>query len=203
MDPPRALSTRGLGHRSSFPPHTRGWTVMEAMSPESPETFPPHTRGWTSCQYGNQDHGGLFPPHTRGWTVFMSLSASAVVTRFPRTRGDGPAVFSSECDAAAWSTVSPAHAGMDLASIDRALWLHSFAFPPHTRGWTAGLVYVVRYRRAQVSPAHAGMDRRWRSRGLRSPVTSFPPHTRGWTCRWLPACGLVLAAFPPHTRGWT
>ena len=95
-----------------------------------------------------------------------------MATRFPRTRGDGPAI-------ARWHAGDP-------------------RFPPHTRGWTVRA--APRSGSNGVSPAHAGMDRllrlpvdrSWsfpRTRGDgpgRKPfstlVAPFPPHTRGWTC---------------------
>ena len=93
--------------------------------------------------------------------------------RFPRTRGDGPAI-SSPCSA-------------------------TYSFPPHARGWTVGGRRIATIH--SVSPARAGMDLLRRGGGLVSasfPRTrgdgpservvwladeEFPPHARGWTAR--------------------
>ena len=160
------------------------------------------------------------------------LSVVSTVTSFPRTRGDGPVLWSST--------------------------MNSSAFPPHARGWTA-LTNMLR-EGLTVSPARAGMDRSGaaairrafgfpRTRGD-GPVKldqvrredGFPPHARGWTCRmvWCANSQMVsparagmdpsgyarscrirgfprtrgdgplglrqlkhLLTFPPHARGWT
>ena len=151
-----------------------------------------------------------FPPHARGWTLGSSLTKSAVgvsparagmdprwaclrntLTRFPRTRGDGPRLNSS---------------------IQRVR-----AFPPHARGWTRRL---PRGRaRQHVSPARAGMDPSSGTRRQRS--SGFPARAGmdrdAATCSTLSRCfprtrgdGPVMSTtspgaltFPPHARGWT
>ena len=98
------------------------------MAARSRDRFPPHTRGWTLPLCGRQPVRGVSPAHAG-----MDRGASDGVrfpSRFPRTRGDGP---------------SPAF-------HRRSVW----AFPPHTRGWTAQTTADAATR--AVSPAHAGMD---------------------------------------------
>ncbi len=130
------------------------------------------------------------PPHTRGWTVSSPRGDTG--------RGG-----------------SPAHAGMDLATVstpaaparlprtrgDGPLYAgsspHPSSAPPHTRGWT--LLGALHQRGHRGSPAHAGMDpdtlgdpgspgRLPRTRGDGPKLT-----TTRCRRRWA----------PPHTRGWT
>ena len=146
--------TRGDGPRRSslstgsalFPPHARGWTVPEAVADGVLQVSP--------ARAGMDPYRRVRSPH---------------VSRFPRTRGDGP------------SAPSPSRSAT--------------AFPPHARGWT--LRTVAESVSNRVSPARAGMDpSRTRSTGARRcfPRTrgdgpeaearmprkrEFPPHPRG------------------------
>ena len=151
-----------------FPPHTRGWTVGPRRDPGRLDVSPAHAgmdpvrgalrggRGRFPRTRGDgPDHDvdlayvPTFPPHTRGWTPAhppgratpavspahagmdpRRRSATPRRLRFPRTRGDGPRA----------------------RRASRRTW----AFPPHTRGWTADGKIVAEFK--LVSPAHAGMD---------------------------------------------
>ena len=129
----------------------------------------PHTRGWThgeqhllGVRLGFPAHAGMDPSPT---------GTTSTRSRFPRTRGDGPA-------ARRRSSV------IQLVS-------------PHTRGWT--WVDKVHWSGVEGFPAHAGMDPcRWptrcgcgrfpRTRGdgplrrlTRDQTNKVSPHTRGWT----------------------
>ena len=68
--------------------------------------------------------------------------------------------------------------------------------PPHTRGWTEILQFLVGEQWG--SPAHAGMDllsitRRWAEAGLPRTRGDGPPSGGAFT---------MLTGAPPHTRGW-
>ena len=194
---------------NTFPPHTRGWTLVQTAQYRVAQVSPAHAgmdpcrhraSPWAACFPRTRGDGPRrspspsshpkFPPHTRGWTV---LDPRIVVQL----------------------RVSPAHAGMDrgrrrplrsgrrfprtrgdgpssrISRFDRC------RFPPHTRGWTMGLRRTDRP--GMVSPAHAGMDRN--AAAPRDTPASFP-RTRGDG----PHSGVVnplQPEFPPHTRGWT
>ena len=198
----------GTGVRR-FPPHTRGWTLVErgaelahqvspahaGMDPRAPSDRVgscrfPRTRGDGPCPVSPVTVDPRFPPHTRGWTR-LSPNARSVLR------------------------VSPAHAGMDPPAsdsyhipvrfprtrgdgpFDRETLTMRNRFPPHTRGWTG--IWRQQLNHVQVSPAHAGMDR------LIVHQACFPhcfPRTRGdgpgSDCK-----SPLPAVFPPHTRGWT
>ena len=191
-------------------PRTRGDGPFRSAWSWVRFSFPPHARGWTSrCPRRSRRtevspaRAGMDPPIP---------SVGPNLYRFPRTRGDGPAV---------------------MGMLDDGK-----RFPPHARGWTpswraSGLLL-------QVSPARAGMDRRtaWlrrgrlsfpRTRGDGPPtaadvwiVTTFPPARAGmdpWKERRTieeqrfprtrgdgpssESNALASHAFPPHARGWT
>ncbi len=132
-------------------------------------TFSPHARGWTVWQ-GRPDRGGDVFPARAGMDRSLRCATTGR-TCFPRTRGDGPAVF-----------------------LNRSM---DAKFSPHARGWTG--CGLFRRGRKPVFPARAGMDRLIRC--LRAPGESFPrtrgdgpnygrraeiigqfsPHARGWT----------------------
>ena len=192
-----------------FPPHTRGWTVVEAGVVSLPRVSPAHA-GMDRKMMAAWRRGGRFPrargdgpsrieppiaarrfpPHTRGWTCHARSSQSTEAVSpahagmdrpgalrgrtsrsFPRTRGDGPLLWSNI------QTLQP--------------------FPPHTRGWTLILLHPGAH--LFVSPAHAGMDR---TRGRRTRGPHRFPRTRGDGPAASPRIALRLM-FPPHTRGWT
>ena len=139
-------------------------------------------------------------------------SDRVVVSRSPRTRGDGPC-FRGGCKTL--RCVLPAHAGMarrDPDSAPRPQW-----FSPHTRGWpdSAGAAYP----HAAGSPRTRGDGPPcW---GYQLRADRFSPHTRGWpafaasvlqdTSRSPRTRGdgpraeatvTVMVTFSPHTRGW-
>ena len=150
-------------------PRTRGDGPCPRKPVSDTSKFPPHTRGWTAEDGPDRRAGSVSPAHAG-----MDPRRATLGKRwlgFPRTRGDGPG-----------AALRP-----DSGS----------PFPPHTRGWTHGV--VLRVAAPHVSPAHAGMD----------PGTSFSgvrgncfPRTRGDGPE-AEARAFDAKAFPPHTRGWT
>ena len=158
---------------------------------------------WDACSVkGFPAHVGMDP---------VPDGPPVIVTRFPRTRGDGP---------------------LDVQ------WAHGMApFPPHTWGWTLMRDNPGTYK--MVSPAHVGMDpgrRKPCGRTGRFPRTrgdgpqqvfsgnygeACPPHTRGWTHNgragpvrfrvsrahgdgpYLVQLYGYSSSSPPHTWGWT
>ena len=181
MDP----GTSGRRRFRAWFPRTRGDGPRAAVPNPKGSRVSPHTRGWT------QD-GRRHPVRVPGFPAHAGMDPAASRRqrrpgRFPRTRGDGPAVYRSQDDGV---TVSP-----------------------HTRGWTQKT--SPRRRPRQGFPAHAGMDPRLADRGRtggrfprtrgdgplairhreRQPAVS--PHTRGWTpCRVRPLG--EGAGFPAH-----
>ena len=181
MDPPpgprgrtraRLPRTRGDGpdtccsiiHRATASPHTRGWTLRAARAGPRRGGFPAHA--------------GMDPSR---------VGVAGVLSRLPRTRGDGPLALEH-------------HAGAHRAS-------------PHTRGWTRrhGAAPLL----GHGFPAHAGMDprRAWlqrlesglpRTRGdgpltadAAEQLAAASPHTRGWT-RPRPGVDHLAGGFPAH-----
>ena len=165
-DGPSRLWTSG----ATFPvsPHTRGWTVVIPLSSHRDEGFPAHA--------------GMDPITGAGWKM---------LSRFPRTRGDGP--------------------------ICRTAPFAQAVVSPHTRGWTlfvpvpdpgrsgfpahAGMDPPRAHARARAGgfPAHAGMDPRC---GRQAGAWTGFPRTRGDG----PASDepwVVWCEVSPHTRGWT
>ena len=150
-------------------PRTRGDGPLASRTSALPDTFPPHARGWTPWR--NCDHRPVGVSPARAGMDRKATPPKRRLTRFPRTRGDGP--------------------------IQEQPFSHKTEFPPHARGWTR---HPLRLRRgAVVSPARAGMDPSVIS--TVSPSDGFPrtrgdgpalylavraqdrfsPHTRGWT----------------------
>ena len=145
----------------------------------------PPTRGWTVLEDALIDGAPGFPAHA-GMDP-RSRSQRPQHSRFPRPRGDGPAITVAE---AAALTVSPP-----------------------TRGWTPAGPHGERPWRG--FPAHAGMDPRtasmqaaesWfpRPRGdgpktsdVAVTYTKVSPPTRGWT-PGTPYCCLRGTGFPAH-----
>ena len=189
MDP-----AREDGHNAarSFP-RTRG----DGPRPHSAERlhvgFPPHSRGWTPDPELHGGPGDVSPALAGMDPAPTGFTGRRI--RFPRTRGDGPAVAL------------------------RHWFLRTF--PPHSRGWTAPLVAPGLV--GHVSPALAGMDpqRSWTTGNRRrfprtrgdgpgwgsdvGQVLEFPPHSRGWTPVRIVrrSIGLVspaLAGMDPHPR---
>ena len=181
MDPQEEVPQR----RGLRLPRTRGDGPSSGVGSSARARASPHTRGWTCARKGEAmlDYG--FPAHAgmdRGART-GGMSAS----RLPRTRGDGPGVWSRGCSALSAS--------------------------PHTRGWTPRDPALVVGDRG--FPAHAGMDPRPgrpaaaraglpRTRGdgpYIDPATGNParasPHTRGWT-RPRPADPRPGDGFPAH-----
>ena len=190
----------------------------------------PHTRGWT--RPGGRGAGGLrgFPAHAGMDPSTPRRCASAAW--LPRTRGDGPGrvphprpLVEASPHTRGWTLTGggaarcdpgfPAHAGMDLGHLTRAI--NDLGLPrtrgdgpssaassaggprasPHTRGWT--LRHGGPPRTRTGFPAHAGMDpgpRTWGSPGRRL------PRTRGDGPVPMPTIGMSIPA-SPHTRGWT
>ncbi len=150
-------------------PRTRGDGPMATAFTTHAPTFSPHTRGWTAIPVYVYGFAEVFPAHA-GMDRYLS-STDLSLSRFPRTRGDGPRAYRNGRMAC--------------------------GFSPHTRGWT---VFQCRISFGfGVFPAHAGMDRNNgpsaptpagfpRTRGdgpatgavIRT-FTGFSPHTRGWT----------------------
>ena len=98
--------TRPQGH--SWFPRTRGDGPAESAAARLAAMVPPHPRGWSlvDADVAGQRHGSPAPAG-----MVPSASPSAILhSRFPRTRGDGPASRSSPA--------SPARV------------------PPHPRGWS-------------------------------------------------------------------
>ena len=124
MDP----LTIGCGGCLDSFPRTRGDGPAIHTVASTAARFPPHARGWTvGCQTA---HGDPAVSPARAGMDLLRRAATARVSRFPRTRGDGPPVGAED-------------------------WYLS-KFPPHARGWTRR---VDQQRRHQgVSPARAGMD---------------------------------------------
>ncbi len=163
------------------------------------------------CWRGSPAHAGMAPP------LIMSFTAGL---RFPRTRGDGPALALLR-----WPlTLVPPHTRgwppkclPRLATRTRS----SKAVPPHTRGWPRAGFAAARLLRG--SPAHAGMAPKPRSC---STNRKRFPRTRGDGPKvYISAVGngsFTIARFPrtrgdgpagevrpfqpisvpPHTRGW-
>ena len=166
MDP-RSRKRTPAGSRF---PRTRGDGPVGGALYRSLSPFPPHARGWTRPPTPNRRwlpvspaRAGMDPsPEPRESPDLVvsparagmdpcSRSLPTNLTRFPRTRGDGPAG--------------------DLGDVNR------FLFPPHARGWTRShreMPLDVR-----VSPARAGMDPPPSS--VFEDKIGFPPHARGWT----------------------
>ncbi len=152
--------------------------------------------------------------------------------RFPRTRGDRPGLIDQETPLVLFpphtrgstpktaecqdhSSVSPAHAGIDLGAADESPAEQSFPrtrgdrpddereqlddlwFPPHTRGSTLRWEKIPLSR--HVSPAHAGIDPGFPTQ--KRPRRRFP-RTRGDRPN-PPHFFDVIIMFPPHTRGST
>ena len=150
-------------------PRTRG--DVPAPAPFVPRGYPlpPHTRGCTSRIAPSHGLDGASPAHAGMYP--LRGSRFSALRRFPRTRGDVPAMT-----ACAWCEE---------------------ALPPHTRGCTWAESWRSQGRGA--SPAHAGMYRKADSAALAStgfPRTRgdvplnlmcsahqsrLPPHTRGCT----------------------
>ena len=199
----------GAGFRPRAPPHTRGWTLggwpsggFYIGSPAHAGMDPPPGKRWATTRRLPRTRGdgprasrpcwtrSMAPPHTRGWTYSPPTSSSGptgspahagmdpsrmtghwLSIRLPRTRGDGPAQFQREENRA--------------------------TAPPHTRGWTPGIVLTRLH--ARGSPAHAGMDP---DTGRCYQDNGRLPRTRGDGP--LPADSRdVEPQAPPHTRGWT
>ena len=198
-----------------FPPHARGWTVIDCHVPESVcfprtrgdgplsqirselvEAFPPHARGWTRSR-GRPPM--MFPPHARGWTL-PGLTDPSVRAFPPHARGWTRQPIS--CWPRGWT-------GQGAAG-----------FPPHARGWTVnpgadsreasfprtrgdGPPGVSLNRsRGEVSPARAGMDPA-PHRVPKPASRSRFPRTRGDGPEIGRRPAAVAVAFPPHARGWT
>ena len=199
----------GGGTQSTFPPHSRGWTIASASRAWDRTVSPalagmdrplrrcrrrhrrfPRTRGDGPKYRQAARPVRWFPPHSRGWT---------------RRRGG----FGS------WDSVSPALAGMDPS---RSTWssvrfgfprtrgdgpppvaavMAGTRFPPHSRGWTRPNRSASRS--PVVSPALAGMDPC--STRERRPRRCFP-RTRGDGPTPISRSGCAKP-FPPHSRGWT
>ena len=203
--------SRSFGGPPTSPvsPPTRGWTDITLCIVETEKGFPAHagmdpatwaslpTRTWFPRPRGDgpQERGGLLPaigvsPPTRGWTHHRPAHAAGL-------RG------------------FPAHAGMDLSTLDPASPEPRFPRPrgdgpafftriadlvevsPPTRGWTPHLRGGAGGRRG--FPAHAGMDPKQTIFDLIS--TGFPrPRGDG------PINGTLHNVVPkvsPPTRGWT
>ena len=148
-------------------------------------SFPPRTRGWTRAAHAGAGPHSVSPAHAG--MDHHQMSDTRPLWRFPRARGDGPAV--------------------DTLPL-LICW-----FPPRTRGWT---MYLCRHQQyVPVSPAHAGMDlymyrvlivpeRFPRARGdgpralhLFHGRQAFPPRTRGWTHN-TGTCPIIPPVSPAH-----
>ena len=183
MDP--STTTRSASG-SSFP-RTRGDGPPSSITIFLPRSFPPHARGWT-CRPAPRRVSGRVSPARAGMDPQFAAMV-ATISRFPRTRGDGPDPAVMKLDVPLFP---PARAGMD-PSLARCV--HRMArfprtrgdgpsglrrgassrlFPPHARGWTPRRTY--RTNTLLVSPARAGMD------PCRNPAPGRPvrfPRTRG------------------------
>ena len=124
MDP----DSDGDSDSSSWFPRPRGDGPVKANSAGSASTVSPPTRGWTSGARPSADPPRGFPAHAG--MDHQQCSASRLLLRFPRPRGDGPPFSPGAPDC----------------------WMVS----PPTRGWTAEI--SVRGVAACGFPAHAGMD---------------------------------------------
>ena len=127
-------------------PRTRGDGPFGKRTTTDEQMFPPHARGWTR----NRSNGLgeiMVSPARAGMDPLQSIGEQ-IAESFPRTRGDGPIT--------------------EHRRADRR------EFPPHARGWTAGM--ARRWGTTGVSPARAGMDPRKRS--VSATAVSFP-RTRG------------------------
>ena len=123
-------ASRGSRRHTPRFPRTRGDVPKRRWTPEDDAALPPHTRGCT-CRTAQRSrwrpaspaHAGMYPP---------SKAPPPTPGRFPRTRGDVPAMSSS--------------------ASGRSM------LPPHTRGCTLRKNSGISCEKA--SPAHAGMYRR-------------------------------------------
>ena len=173
------------GGRTRRLPRTRGDGPVTGWVSSTLRWASPHTRGWTLILVRRRDDREGFPAHA-GMDPFNG-SLSALFTRLPRTRGDGP------CNV--W--------GVQLVR----------EASPHTRGWT--LLLRLCAEGSGGFPAHAGMDparhlhqggrrRLPRTRGdgpqancLTPSGSRASPHTRGWTVTILPHPN-ADRGFPAH-----
>ena len=185
MDP---CTTRSAVSRLRFP-RTRGDGPLLGPDPEDPGVFPPHSRGWTVLD-AVREAAHRVSPALAGMDHLL-IVGSRTSAGFPRTRGDGPVtaiiIFASALfppHSRGWTHpddlrrhhrgVSPALAGMDPSPTPTPPCSSSFprtrgdgpgsgtqcfprwTFPPHSRGWTPRGVIGEPIER--VSPALAGMD---------------------------------------------
>ena len=146
---PRGWShaTHGLAHRAPGSPAPAGMVPISACATNTTFRFP-RTRGDGPCNHGSYHYVALVPPHPRGWSLVpmprphmgrgspapagmvpLSTGSGSRMTRFPRTRGDGPLPITNRPNA---QTV-----------------------PPHPRGWSPSRMADTRLRLG--SPAPAGM----------------------------------------------
>ena len=191
-----SISTPQLSH-CGFP-RTRGDGPYSRIFPTANFWFPPHARGWTPLRYV-EVVSVIVSPVRAGMDPALSVNDYLDI-RFPRTRGDGPAI--------------------------QARTSEYLEFPPHARGWTLEVGAIAG--RLLVSPARAGMDPyaavsmnqmtsfpRTRGDGPLRKITSprprpFPPHARharGWTAGRLARpqghpVSPARAGMDPEACGW-
>ncbi len=90
-----------------FSPHARGWPEQWEFERGPTIVLPARAGMARSAPTATAQQLG-FSPHARGWPA-AARSLIAVISRSPRTRGDGPV---SQREAAAANHVLPARAGM-------------------------------------------------------------------------------------------
>ena len=142
MDPGRCLF---VGDFVRFP-RTRGDGPLRVWHREVDSTFPPHSRGWTLAPEADR-LADTVSPALAGMDRMMTPPAYASRS-FPRTRGDGPTTGPSarrairfpphsrgwtpaRASTTSSTRVSPALAGMDLAEPIQDMIATGF---PRTRG---------------------------------------------------------------------
>ena len=123
-----------LGIHSEFPPHARGWTLVGHVEQRSLRVSP--ARAGMDRPGRKERVMKISFPRTRGdGPCFVPTCLRGLDARFPRTRGDGPISVTGASDGDG-QRVSPARAGMDLATWSLARSQSERLFPPHARGWT-------------------------------------------------------------------
>ncbi len=168
--------TRGWSPRFFQKPlHLPGSPAHAGMVPQTARSYHarrrfPRPRGDGPAYWSVSYDSGMVPPPTRGWSCFSLTappvttgspahagmvprrqSASAVTSRFPRPRGDGP--------------------GIAVGRGGKAL------VPPPTRGWSPCFTWLAL--RLVWFPRPRGDGPRLPCRALSS--TMVPPPTRGWS----------------------
>ena len=178
----------GIRRRSSFP-RTRGDVPVDADAQRVEILLPPHARGCTPASRRCRHRPPASP--ARAGMYRQSAPGDAHVARFPRTRGDVPALA---LDALGYSELPPHARGCTVrADYPESARLRfprtrgdvpwasawervRYSLPPHARGCTLPARLAIRPDNA--SPARAGMYPAARCPAA-SPTCSPPPPPRG------------------------